>query len=56
MTLVFLCTVSIPGRAEVGIRAVLGITDKEPAKSDGSANIGRGRIARIDPWRFGSLR
>jgi len=52
LTLVFLCAISIPIRAEIGIRVILGITDKEPARWDGSASVDRGRITKIDPWRF----
>jgi hypothetical protein len=52
LLMVILCAVSIPVHAEVGIRVVLGITDKEPAKWDGSASVDRGSITRIDPWRF----
>jgi hypothetical protein len=42
----------IPGAAEVGVRVLLGITDKQAAKWDGSASIDRGRITKTDPWRF----
>ena len=52
LLMVILCAVSIPVHAEVGIRVILGITDKEPAKWDGSASVDRGSITRIDPWRF----
>jgi hypothetical protein len=52
LALAWLCAAIVPVRAEVGIRVVLGITDKEPAQWDGSASVDRGRITRIDPWRF----
>src|SRR5579863_7128448 len=52
LVLALLCAMSIPGHAEVGIRVLLGVTDKEAAKWDGSASVDRGRITRIDPWRF----
>src|SRR5580704_4495005 len=52
LLMVFLCAAIIPVRGEVGIRVILGITDKEPAGWDGSASVDRGRITKIDPWRF----
>jgi hypothetical protein len=38
--------------ADVGVRVLLGVTDKEAAKWDGSATVDRGRITKTDPWRF----
>src|SRR5580693_6528519 len=40
-------------RAEVGVRVLLGLMDREGKKWDGTASIDRGKIAKIDPWRFG---
>src|SRR5580692_1170320 len=42
----------VPAAAEVGVRVLLGVTDKDPAKWDGSATVDRGRITKTDPWRF----
>src|SRR5580693_993565 len=47
-----LCGLSIPATAEVGVRVLLGVTDKEAAKWDGSASVDHGRIVKTDPWRF----
>ena len=44
---------SMPLRADVGVRVLLGLMDREGKKWDGSASIDRGKIAKIDPWRFG---
>ena len=52
LLMVFLCAAIIPVRAELGIRVLFGVTDKESAKWDGSVSVDRGRITRIDPWRF----
>src|SRR5580704_17114847 len=49
----FLLVCSIPVRAEVGVRVLLGLMDREGKKWDGSASIDRGKITKIDPWRFG---
>ncbi len=43
----------IPARADVGVRVLLGLMDREGKKWDGSASIDRGKITKIDPWRFG---
>jgi hypothetical protein len=51
-TLLLLFGVCAPGMAEVGVRVLLGISDKQAAKWDGSASIDRGRITKTDPWRF----
>lgn len=50
--LLLLIAFAAPGTADVGIRILLGVTDKEAAKWDGSATVDRGRITRTDPWRF----
>ena len=44
---------SIPVRADVGVRVLLGLMDRVGKKWDGSASIDRGKITKIDPWRFG---
>jgi hypothetical protein len=43
----------IPVRADVGVRVLLGLMDRTAKKWDGSASIDRGKITKIDPWRFG---
>ena len=43
----------IPLRADVGVRVLLGMMDRQAEKWDGSASIDRGRISKVDPWRFG---
>jgi hypothetical protein len=50
--LLLLLSLSPLGRAEVGVRPILGVTDTAPAKWDGSVASSRGRVTRIDPWRF----
>src|ERR1700691_883145 len=52
LALILLFGLCVPCRAEVGVRLLLGITDKESAKWDGSATVDRGRITKTDPWRF----
>src|ERR1700722_16851272 len=42
----------VPATAEVGVRVLLGVTDKEATKWDGSASVDLGRITKTDPWRF----
>ncbi len=42
----------VPGTAEVGVRILFGVTDKQSAKWDGSATVDRGSITKTDPWRF----
>ena len=42
----------VPGMAEVGVRVLFGVTDKDPAKWDGSATVDHGKITKTDPWRF----
>ena len=51
--LVLLLGLSLPGHAEVGVRVLLGLMDREATKWDGSATVDRGKISKIDPWRFG---
>jgi len=51
--LVLLLGACLPGHAEVGVRVLLGLMDREATKWDGSAAVDRGKIAKIDPWRFG---
>jgi hypothetical protein len=48
-----LITSTIPMQAEVGIRLLLGVTDKDPAKWDGSVSPSSGQVTKIDSWRFG---
>jgi hypothetical protein len=43
----------LPLRADVGVRVLLGLMDRTGNKWDGSASVDRGRIAKVDPWRFG---
>lgn len=40
------------GRAAVGVRLLLGVTDQSEARWDGSVEVERGRVSAIDPWRF----
>jgi hypothetical protein len=49
---IILTAAGVPMHADVGIRVLFGLTDKDPAKWDGSAVVERGRITKIDPWRF----
>ena len=50
--LVLLLGTCLPGRAEVGVRVLLGLMDREATKWDGSASVDRGKIAKVDPWRL----
>ena len=37
---------------DIGVRLLLGVNDRQPARWDGSARLSVGEIRRIDPWRF----
>ncbi len=50
---ILLVAAGVPARADVGVRVLLGLMDREGKKWDGSASIDRGRITKVDPWRFG---
>jgi hypothetical protein len=39
-------------RAAVGVRLLLGFTDKSSVKWDGSAAARGARVTKVDPWRF----
>jgi hypothetical protein len=39
-------------RGAVGVRVLMGLTDQNSSKWDGSAAAPGARIAKIDPWRF----
>ncbi len=47
-----LLAVSASAQAAVGVRLILGLTDQNEAKWDGSAAAERARIVRVDSWRF----
>ena len=47
-----LFTAALSGQAAVGVRILLGLTDKEPTKWDGSVTAGAARIVSVQPWRF----
>jgi hypothetical protein len=49
--LLLLCS-SMPVRADIGIRVLLGLMDRQGSSWDGSATVDRGRITKLDPWRF----
>jgi hypothetical protein len=51
--LLWLIAASVSARADVGVRVLLGLRDGQPQKWDGSASVDRGKIVRVDPWRFG---
>jgi hypothetical protein len=46
------CIISAASSAEVGLRVRLGLTDKEPAKWDGTISLDSGRVTQITGWRF----
>lgn len=39
-------------QAAVGVRLILGVTDKQPVKWDGSVSARNARITSLEPWRF----
>jgi hypothetical protein len=39
-------------QAAVGVRLIMGLTDRQTARWDGSVTVDRGRITGIDGWRF----
>jgi len=43
----------MPAQADVGVRVPVEMMGRQPQKCDGSASVDRGRIVRVDPWRFG---
>jgi hypothetical protein len=47
--LILLFSLAVPSMADVGVRVLFGVTDKQPAKWDGSATVDRGRITKTDP-------
>ena len=51
--ILLLLGVCVPAQADVGVRVLLGVRDVQGSSWDGSAAIDRGRIAKVDPWRFG---
>jgi hypothetical protein len=51
--LALLIVSTIPVHAEIGVRILLGLTDTDNTKWDGSVTVDRGRITKLDPWRFG---
>jgi hypothetical protein len=51
--LLLLLGVCAAARADVGVRVLLGVRDVQGTNWDGSAAIDRGRITKVDPWRFG---
>ncbi len=51
--LLWLIAASLSARADVGARILLGMMDRQPQKWHGSASVDRGRIARVNPCRFG---
>ncbi|MDQ6630428.1 MAG: hypothetical protein M3Y82_01565, partial [Verrucomicrobiota bacterium] len=38
--------------SDVGVRIRFGLTDKSPAKWDGTISVSPGKIERLDGWRF----
>jgi hypothetical protein len=50
--LLCLLTLSAGAQAAVGVRLILGLTDKTPTKWDGSVSANGARIVGIEPWRF----
>jgi hypothetical protein len=48
----WLLAAAVPSPAAVGVRVVLGLTDKNPTKWDGSAVAHGARISKIEGWRF----
>ncbi len=48
----FIVLASLPAQAAVGVRLLLGVTDSESAKWDGSVAAKGARITSIEPWRF----
>ncbi len=44
--------ITATGHAAVGVRLLMGLTDKSSVKWDGSAAAAGARIVRIEPWRF----
>lgn len=45
--------VSLPAKAQIGVRVLLGVTDEAATKWDGSVSAEGTRVTRLDPWRFG---
>ncbi len=44
----YLAGAPVSARAEVGVRVLLGMMDRQPRKWDGSASVDRGKIVRVD--------
>lgn len=51
LLVISLCPVPLT-HAQSGVRVLLGITDQESARWDGSVAVEGATITRIDPWRF----
>ncbi len=50
--LLCLFALSAGAQAAVGVRVILGLTDKTPTKWDGTVSAKGARITGIEPWRF----
>lgn len=51
-TLALLCAMGVSLHAAVGVRVILGLTDRTETKWDGSVSAQGGRVASVEGWRF----
>ncbi|MBL8174501.1 MAG: hypothetical protein JNK48_07525 [Bryobacterales bacterium] len=42
----------LPAQNKVGVRILLGLTDRQPTRWDGSVRASSARITSVEPWRF----
>ncbi len=50
--LIALLILAVQSHAEVGVRLVMGLTDTDVVRWDGSVTASDGRITKLDPWHF----
>jgi hypothetical protein len=51
-TLVLLCAMGLTVEAAVGVRVILGLTDRAETKWDGSVKAEGARVTAVEGWRF----
>ncbi len=48
----FVLMAGIPLEAAVGVRLIMGLTDRQQVRWDGSVTVDRGRVVSVEGWRF----
>ncbi|MBL8230797.1 MAG: hypothetical protein JNL98_20050, partial [Bryobacterales bacterium] len=52
LSLLFVTLSLLPAQSKVGVRILMGLTDRESASWDGSVTARGARVTSIEPWRF----